>query len=1103
MRATYRYFFSIFPARFLLFLSVLPGMILFLATGLAAASSLAVYVNGEPVEMTVSPALKEGRVMVPLNCLVVPLGGRVEWNSPESITFMAVGKEVSLFLDSRTARIQGQALALDVAPYEQHGQIMVSLNFLVDVLGLRMTWDTEARALKIESAVKRENAGKTSPDTITEERAKKHPGVLLAKSNEKDHFDVALEGGVKESLGASLAGEATENRTEPLLPADEGGKKAGGSLTEETSAKSDSLPGKDTLGKEHSLSEEALRVNCRLLTEDALAKNDARWTEDAFRENGGLSTTGVGEESGGSPCRNCGEKNGDLPIDDAREENAHSPTTGEAVEEGARLLTAEVEKKQDNLPFEDTGQNEPHTFLEEEGSTAGFLRELQSRGKGSETALREIQTDGAGLQEIDVTGEVQVEEAQGKPTKPVASLRQIKVSDVQGRQRIDLLTDAPVTAKPLLLTHPPRLVLDIADVVVDVVDDEIYVGKGVIHRIRLSQFQEETARVVVDLTQPTGYKVVTLRNAPGMAVILNARVGRVMLMRQEDTVQLNIETSAAIQYRVYSLQDPDRLVVDLADSTLAGEPVDTSISDPAISRLRVSQYTPTSTRIVLELNRPLAVKNTEGRAEKGLVRLVFEDESWLEATLAASSSGEEHGEPDVAWTVRRQPGSFGAGENEHEKKEVKELPADEERSVEPGERLESELLPVESELLLEPEIAKAPEAGLFATGKPAEFSTRAGTSNPPTTAEAQKAIESKPANLVDNSRLPVEDDSSNVPVEKWLDLVPEWILPAAWRALEDRSIVIDAGHGGLQPGAPGVKGIWEKDFNLSVALRLGEILETAGARVAYTRKRDTTVSLRARVDTAHKAEADVFISIHANASLGRDATGTETLYYGKVKENERLARLIQQALVEELRLPDRGIKERGDLYILRHSRVPSVLVEVGFLDHEEEGAFLLTTEARDKAAIGLTRGIAHFFLGTETLSPVGLPDSSDDSSKPSISSECSPLGMSATAGEVQNSPSTGGEDSPSQTSTPPQASVPTQISESAKITIPTQISASPETSVPSQTSFPSDTEAEAEGDGSDRKAKTVVDPGGAVSQDGKPESGPAPSQPTGGELIAN
>ncbi|MFO7172426.1 MAG: N-acetylmuramoyl-L-alanine amidase family protein [Bacillota bacterium] len=175
-----------------------------------------------------------------------------------------------------------------------------------------------------------------------------------------------------------------------------------------------------------------------------------------------------------------------------------------------------------------------------------------------------------------------------------------------------------------------------------------------------------------------------------------------------------------------------------------------------------------------------------------------------------------------------------------------------------------------------------------------------------------------------------------------------------------RRIWVDPGHGGHDPGALGPSGSQEKQVNLAVALRLRELLTQAGAQVQVTRQDDRFVELRARIQGANAAQADIFVSIHANSAGSPQAAGIETYYWDNHPESARLAQAIHRHLIEELGLRDRGVK-KNDYLVLREARMPAVLVELGFISNPEEERLLTDPSFQQRAAIAIQKGIFDYF----------------------------------------------------------------------------------------------------------------------------------------------
>lgn len=215
------------------------------------------------------------------------------------------------------------------------------------------------------------------------------------------------------------------------------------------------------------------------------------------------------------------------------------------------------------------------------------------------------------------------------------------------------------------------------------------------------------------------------------------------------------------------------------------------------------------------------------------------------------------------------------------------------------------------------------------------------------------------------------------------------------------TIVIDAGHGGTDPGATGTQGLQEKNVTLDVARRLKARLEQfPGYRILLTRDGEQSMDLRERIEFANTNEADLFISIHVNWFPVDSIAPIETYYYGpnsdaralrlaqrenrnagyslaefndltqrlgvdmKIQESRDAAHSIQEGLVDGLRSMGRDISDwgakSGDFMVLLGVEAPSILAEIGSLSNREEESKLLTVSYREKLAYILAEGIANY-----------------------------------------------------------------------------------------------------------------------------------------------
>ena len=217
-------------------------------------------------------------------------------------------------------------------------------------------------------------------------------------------------------------------------------------------------------------------------------------------------------------------------------------------------------------------------------------------------------------------------------------------------------------------------------------------------------------------------------------------------------------------------------------------------------------------------------------------------------------------------------------------------------------------------------------------------------------------------------------------------------------------IVIDAGHGGHDSGTIGADGIQEKDVVLDVALRLGKLLhQRMGAEIVYTRADDTFIPLETRTAIANKAQADLFISVHANSSPDASARGTEVYYLNftsdpeamrvaarenavstqsvhelsdlvkkialkdKIDESKELATDVEASLYKGLEKGNEGLKDRGvkkaPFVVLIGANMPSILAEISFVSNPDDAEELLTPEYRERVAESLFNGVARYAAG--------------------------------------------------------------------------------------------------------------------------------------------
>jgi len=179
----------------------------------------------------------------------------------------------------------------------------------------------------------------------------------------------------------------------------------------------------------------------------------------------------------------------------------------------------------------------------------------------------------------------------------------------------------------------------------------------------------------------------------------------------------------------------------------------------------------------------------------------------------------------------------------------------------------------------------------------------------------------------------------------------------------DKIVVIDAGHGGKDPGAVSKdEKVYEKSINLDILYELKELLDKDNVKVYYTRTVDETLYLRPRVTLANDVDCDFFISIHCNSSHKSNPDGTEILYYDHENNNiktEDFAVILSEEIEKNVSLKNNGILQMrdDDIFILANAKVPAVIVETGYISNPADLSYLQSKAGQHDIAEGIYNGI--------------------------------------------------------------------------------------------------------------------------------------------------
>ena len=518
------------------------------------------------------------------------------------------------------------------------------------------------------------------------------------------------------------------------------------------------------------------------------------------------------------------------------------------------------------------------------------------------------------------------------------------------------------------------------------------------------------------------------------------RVTRIRHWSTPDYTRVAIDLEGEIKFGSQRIAHPERIFFDLRDtklaSTLVGKSFD--VDDGFLKKIRVAQFQPGRTRIVLEVadlseydaflipNPYRLIIDIHGKDEQGVKTREkrARDLTASEDVEASPKSGSEKSDSASREDSLTNPES--AAHAETGKAPVTSMDVGDDVTIVKKDRSASKSsLPAASKPLAStkdastPVIKKVVEADDDDDASAGPGSKRTSGENSNNDLAAANVKISANAHTV-VSRSARKTASKLAPSEE-LDAREARPTASGDRSLiralglKIGKIVIDAGHGGHDTGTIGPNGLEEKDLVLEVGKRLGKLLETRlGAEVVYTRKTDTFIPLETRTAIANQERADLFISIHANSSRDESARGVETYYLNftsspealevaarenavseksiyelqdlvkkialkdKIEESREFAGDVQESLHSGLAAKSPAIRDRGvkkaPFIVLIGANMPSILAEISFVSNPADERRLETSEYRQRIAESLYRGVARYANGLSGVKVAGKLD---------------------------------------------------------------------------------------------------------------------------------
>lgn len=437
-----------------------------------------------------------------------------------------------------------------------------------------------------------------------------------------------------------------------------------------------------------------------------------------------------------------------------------------------------------------------------------------------------------------------------------------------------------------------------------------------------------------------------------------------------------IDLGDDVTYEAARVPNPDRIYFDLHGTRLAQSLVGKSFTvtdDGFLKQVRAAQFSNDVTRVVLDVN---DVTEYSAFLLPNPYRLIIDIHGRSQPTQQVASNGDADSssgsakapaprtEPDVKVSPRHPVPNSVATNSAGTTSDLAAL------SDQPGK----------------------------------EAATKVPTSNPIATVVPGGKAGSSPANRKTRRGAPAEPVDPAAPARAAVPTADGQTSLVRALGLKIGRIVIDAGHGGHDSGTIGVDGLEEKDVVLDVALRLGKLLhERLGSEILYTRSDDTFIPLETRTAIANKAQADLFLSIHANSSSDSSARGVETYYLNftsqpdalqvaarenavsdqsiyqlsdlvkkiamkeKIDESREFASDVEANLYAGLQHGNDGLKNRGvkkaPFVVLIGANMPSVLAEISFVTNPKDADQLRRPEYRQRVAESLYKGVAKYEEG--------------------------------------------------------------------------------------------------------------------------------------------
>ena len=525
------------------------------------------------------------------------------------------------------------------------------------------------------------------------------------------------------------------------------------------------------------------------------------------------------------------------------------------------------------------------------------------------------------------------------------------VQTPNGDNRVQINGTGKLSYRTMYITQSNKLVIDIDNAMLRIPGTlakpgEIYLDGLNLYKVNYAQFTQDpdpyVTRVVLTLYEQKDHRIVTKNNGNTIEIAFDEYVDEEI---KEEIDEITEEQKSGLittgkidgknviyinglnnpQYSTSVLKDPTRIVIDIKDTIIQGELYQV-FNNPIsfVDRIRASQYVPDPlnnteniVRVVLDIKDGVNDPRIEIRAEENRLIIVPEENIW-------DHLGYEKFDNIGIFTIKNQFPSAYTVNYDNLTKEM---------------------------FITMPNFATSLPEGNFIVNDNIVRRIIISKDQINTTVNInfRRTVN---YNVLSN----LVDQQIRVQVERINDITPQ-----------DRTIVIDPGHGGKDPGAV-FGSLYEKDIILNISLKLQQALLDLGYNVIMTRETDVFVELYDRPEIANKANADLFISIHANSNIKPEIHGLEVLYASALEATLKLDdqypfanSIYDNILALTGNSGTRSIVNSPRLAVLRRTYMPAVLIEVGYMSNAKERELIVTEAFQTNVVDGIVNGIIQYF----------------------------------------------------------------------------------------------------------------------------------------------